>query len=97
MSMHPSWQILTARRAHEQAHTLLGDQLAEWQSSEDCSEWDRICLVVVHQDVLEPVLFSIFIGDLDAQMECILSKLDDDTDLGGAVEFLEEQEGISWN
>lgn len=43
------------------------------------------------KDVLEPVLFSIFISDLDAQVECMLSKLDDDSDLGGAVEFLEEQ------
>jgi len=40
------------------------------------------------------VLFSIFISDLEAGVECTISKFADDTKLGGALASLEAQEAL---
>lgn len=68
----------------------MAEQWAHWSGTKGYSGWGDIKLGTCH--LWGPAIFSIFITDLDLQLEGILNKFANDRELGGAGVSLESKE-----
>jgi len=61
------------------------------------SKWKPDTSSVPRGSILGPILFDIFVNDIDRRIECTLIKFADDTKLSGADDLLRECDAIQRN
>jgi len=59
-----------------------------------CSKWADVCSGVPQGSVLGPLLFTIFIDDIDEDLKSKIAKFADDTNIGKAVKAVRDSEEL---